>query len=227
MNSLRSSQRHPALGMLCALVLLMSGCDAFTPREAPEPCDPETDFTCREPPRFEEPISPEVVRDNIIRTLEGFTVDPNYIESLAAKLRQEPPFIYVPDPGLNEVFPGFFDGWQEEREVQFMLDLLQSGSNGLRKVDLEVTTFDEIQGHFPDTDRARYNVVYDLLLTFVDSTVDPPEETTSRYCATALWDFIGGDRNFWRLQRWEEINPSDEADCLGSMGLLRATTGQG
>ena len=220
-------QKHNPLGAVLCLLLLTSGCDAFTPRTAPPPCDPLTDPTCRPPGEFKEPLSPEVVRDNIIAAMESFTVTPNYIQSIAAKSRGERPFTYLPDPGLNEVFPGFFDGWEEEREVQFMLDLLQSGSNSLRTVDLNVTTVTKILGHFPDTDRARYTVEYDLLLLFVDSSVDPPVETTQRYCATALWDFIGGNRNFWRLQRWEEINPSGEADCLGSMGLLRATTGQG
>jgi hypothetical protein len=168
-----------------------------------------------------------VVRDNIIATMQGFTVTPNYEESLSFKTRGELPFTYIADPVANDACSGCLDGWEEEREVQFMLDLLQSGSNNLRRVVLKVPTFTEIPGHFPETDRARYTVSYDLLLTFVDSSVDPAVESTSRYCGTALWDFIGGDRNYWRLQSWEEISPSTEGDCLGSMGLLRATTGQG
>lgn len=227
MENSPSSKRNAFLAALCLLLLASSGCDVFTPRTPPPPCDPLTDPNCRTPPIENEPLTPEIVRDNIIAAMEGFTVSPNYENSIAEELPGELLFVYVPDPALESVFPGFFADWHRAREVQFMLDLLQSGSNNLRTVDLNVTTFSELPGHFQDPDRARYNVEYDLLLTFVDSSVDPPEETSSRYCATALWDFIGGDRNFWRLQRWEEISPSSDADCLGSMGLLRATTGQG
>jgi hypothetical protein len=217
------AKRHSGPVLLSALLLVLGGCDLFSPRKAPIPCDPATDPNCRVCP-FNEPLSPTVVRDNIIVAMECFLVEPNYIESLSSEARGEEGFVYVPNPALEQLFPGFFDGWDEAREVQFMLDLLQSGSERPTRVDFNVTRFVDT-GFFPPGDKARYDVEYDLTLTYVDSSQDPPVETTREYCSTALWDLIGGNKNFWRLQRWEEINPS--GDCLGSMGLLRATTGQG
>jgi hypothetical protein len=213
--------------LLLSLVLLLSGgCETFTPRNAPPPCDPDSDPDCRAPAIFVDPTSPQAVVSNIISAIEAFTVKPNYEESLSSKGNDEPPFEYIPDPGLNEVFPGFFDGWQEEREVQFMLDLLVSAGRPIR-VDFNVTLVREIDHPAGNTNQVRYDVEYDLTLTFRDSEQDPPVDTDRQYCASALWDFFGGDRNEWVLNRWEEISPSGDPDCLGSMGLLRATTGQG
>ena len=118
----RSTTRHGLPVLLGAVLLVLGGCDAFTPRQAPPPCDPDTDPNCRVCP-FNEPLSPTVVRDNISVAMECFLVEPNYVESLSAKARGEAGFVYVPNPALESLFPGFFDGWDEAREVQFMLDL--------------------------------------------------------------------------------------------------------
>jgi hypothetical protein len=215
--------RHVAPVVLGVVLLLLGGCDAFTPRKPPPPCDPDTDPNCRVCP-FNEPLQPSVVRDNLIVAMECFLVQPNYADCLSFAGLDPEGFVYVPDPALASLFPGFFDGWDAPREVQFMLNLLESGSERPTKVEFNVTRFVD-DGTFPPGDKARYDVEYDLTLTYVDSSQDPPVETIRTYCATALWDFIGGNKNFWKLQRWEEISPS--SDCDGSMGLLRATTGQG
>ena len=222
---MRKPWKQQANAMLLLVLLVSAGCETFTPRDSPPPCDPDSDPDCRAPAVFLDPTSPQAVRDNIISAIEAFTVEPNYENSLSSKGRVGEPFEYIPEPGLNEVFQGFFDGWQEEREVQFMLDLLVSAGRPIR-VDFNVSRFVDT-GFFPNTNQARYDVEYDLSLTFRDSEQDPPVDTVRKYCATALWDFFGGDQNEWVLNRWEEISPSGDPDCLGSMGLLRATTGQG
>ena len=227
MRHARKRSANAVLALLGALLLASGGCDTFTPRVAPPPCDPATDPDCRPPAREVDPTSPRAVVDNIIAALNGYTVEPNYRNALSALARDngEPAFEYIPEPGLADLHPGVFDGWEENREVRFMLDLLESGSARPINVDFKVTQFEETDFPVPTTNEKRYNVEYDLTLTFRDSTQDPPVDRTERYCATALWDFFGGDRNAWVLERWEEISPSTDDTCRGSMGLLRATTG--
>lgn len=219
-----------ALWMASLFLALGSlGCDAFQPRTPPPPCDPLTDPGCAPPPDFFDPLTPEIVRDNIERALEGRTVEPNYRRSL-----QGPPddeeggvFTYGPDPGAEAgAPPGFFDGWNKDREVQFMLTLLEgSASTNLRSVSLDFDRYD-VDPDFPaTTNLKRYDVEYDLILTYLDG--DPPEERTERYGGRAKWDLIGGDRNFWTLLTWEDIAPLEDPDdpFFGTMGTLRALVG--
>lgn len=217
------------LPRLAALLLLTAGlCDM---RDPPPPCDPITDTTCRPPALFAEPLTPEVVRDNVKRALEGPTVDPNYRDSLTgtAAANGGIDFVYIPDEAVLQVNPELFDGWGREREVQFMLNLLEVGENRPRQVRVTFLDFFDT-GEISDPDRARYRLQYEITLTFVDSSVDPPGEDERRFCGEAIWDLQGGTRNFWRLQRWEELFPlslTGDPSCEGTLGQLRLERGLG
>jgi len=211
------------------LLLAGLGCDAFSPRTPPAPCDPLTDPGCAPPPDFFEPLAPEIVRDNIQRALEGRTVEPNYRRSLSGPPDEEQTavFTYGPDPGAEaQAPPGFFVDWNKSREVQFMLTLLEgSAATNLRRVSLEFGRYTEDPDFPATTNLKRYDVEYELTLTYLDG--DPPEERTERYGASAKWDLIGGDRNFWTLLTWEDIAPLEipENPVFGTMGTLRALVG--
>jgi hypothetical protein len=125
-----------------------AGC-LFEPREAPPPCDPITDTDCRPPAVFIEPTEPEIVRDNIERALEAPTVEPNYRDSLTGVTASGGQFVYRPDNAVYELNPPLFDGWEEEREVQFMLNVLETGQNRARSVQVEFLEFFDT-GVIPD-----------------------------------------------------------------------------
>ena len=211
-------------GVALAVVGLVSfagGC--FEPRQAPPPC-----LTCPTPAPFKEPIIPEFVRDNIEVALERPTIDPNYRDSLTDG------FVYIPDATAEAAaLPGFFVGWNKPREVQFMLNLLesQSGATSGQTVDMLFTLYQDT-GQLPGTNEARYEVNYEFTLTrtVVDSLQTPPIfEVEERYCGRAFWDLEGGDRNFWTLRQWEDLEPlpNPTRPCDETLGVLRATSGQG
>jgi hypothetical protein len=230
-------------------VLGLCGCGAFTPRTAPPPCEPPTEADCPIPdsllstlcpslPDFFEPITPEIVRDNIVRALEGRSVSclpsqpvvqPNYERSLAPGVGETAVFAYLPDPGAEaQAPPGFFVDWQKPREVQFMLTLLESAGteeDSLRRVELDFSRYN-VDPSFPSTTNlTRYDVEYTLALTYTRG--DPPQERTELYAGRARWDLIGGDRLFWTVLTWEDIAPLDVPGqtIVGTMGTLRALVG--
>ena len=208
----------------CAIVCL-GACDSFTPREAPPPCDPD-DPECQPPPNFSEPLRPDSVRVNIERAVEGRTVEPNYVRSLAPEPENLPDvFFYLPDPQAEALFPGFFVGWDKDSEVQFMLNLLVTSGDSLQAVEMSFPRFEVDPDFTPTTNEARYDVDYELSLTYVRG--DPPEERVDFYAGRAKWDFIGGDTNFWTLLRWEDIGlpPSSSGTPKGTMGTLRGFVG--
>lgn len=226
-------------------VLCLWGCDSFTPRKAPPPCEPATESdcpipdslistVCQLPPEFVDPIIPEIVRDNVVRTLEGRSVSclpsqpvvqPNYERSLAPGVGAAPEdlFTYVPDPGAEaQAPPGFFLGWRKEKEVQFMLKALEEVRN-LLTVELDFLLFEK-DLTFPETpNRTRYNIEYVLALTYGDSI---PERTDS-YAGRGTWDLVGGNRNFWTILTWEDKFPIEVPGqtIVGTMGTLRALVG--
>jgi hypothetical protein len=82
----------------------------------------------RHPVQFRDPISPEVVRDNIIaavrkRGTDGPTITPNYKDSLEP--RSPTCRIPTPTPGRRCAGGPFFAGWGKDREVRFMLETLK------------------------------------------------------------------------------------------------------
>lgn len=212
---------------LCLAVLAAGACDGFSPRTPLTPCDPNTDPDCKPPPEFLEPLTPELVRQNIKAAVEGRTVQPNYARSLTPEpADQQGEFTYLPDPGAEaQAPPGFFAGWDKGREVQFMLTLLEASGDSLRSVELTFPAFTE-NDEFPSPDLTRYSVEYKLSLTYRRG--DPPVERVDRYAGTATWDFAGGLRNFWTLTRWEDRSPLTVPGetIIGTMGTLRALVGR-
>ena len=207
----RTQRKVPiAAGLAAALALGLAGC-LFEPREPSQPCDPLTDITCRSPAIFEPALAPENVRNNIEAALEKPTVEPNYHDSLDEVFR------YIPDL-FNGSDHACFTNWNREIEVEFMRTVLEA-SLGVRPTTVTVTfpLFAD-SGELIDP-RKRYNVRYEVALTFPDSTMTPPTRT-DRYGATAKWDFVRDDLNSsWTLERWEDITPTP--GTLGSLGLLR------
>ena len=201
----------------------MGGCDSFTPRQPEPPCDPATDPTCVPPHGFLDPLNPDIVRQNVKGGVETFTVNENYKPSLSEL------FVYVPDPAAEAVAqPGFFDGWDKGKEVSFMLNVIQSGVRPPRQVQMDFSRFVE-NDVFPSENETRYEVSYELTLTFRDETKSPPVDTSERYSGKALWDFADpGGQNHWTITKWEDLEPQcapGDSTCQGTLGILRATSG--
>lgn len=198
------------------LTVGLAGCP-FDPRPAPVPCDPMTDPSCRGPAPFEPPLAPENVRNNIEAALERPTIDPNYRDSLNEMFR------YIPDQAAAALAtasecPTLFDNWNRDREIELAQTVFEA-SGGLRPTSVTVTfqTFMD-SGELNDP-RRRYNVRYEVAITFVDSSMTPPTRT-DRYGSTAKWDlFQDVLSSSWTLERWEDTAPT--AGLLGSFGALR------
>ncbi len=189
---------------IVVMLTAFPSCNSFETRPTPPPCDPSTDPQCE---GSLPPTTPEILRDNIERTLEALIVDPDYADGLSDA------FGYVPDPLAEAAaVPGFFVGWDKARELGFMRTLL---SASVTAFDVEFVSYVDT-GELTD-DEARYRTEYVMTATFNDGSVDC-------YSAAALWDLVGGNRNDWSLRVWTDIEVF-EGNCTGTMGLLRAIIG--
>lgn len=207
--------------LMIAALPFAAGCP-FTPREAPTPCDPNADPTCRPPAVFVDPVRPDIVRDNIERALEAPTIFPNYDESLDAA------FVYDPDLVTEALVPvdcpTFFLNWDQAAEVQFMQTALEPGSSVTQPTRVQVTFQSFVDsGELNDPNELRYNVEYEVALTYPDPQQTPPTRI-DRFGAIAKWDLVRGADQLWALKRWEDIQPREDGGR--TLGFLRVTRGE-
>ncbi|UCE02046.1 MAG: hypothetical protein JSW67_12400 [Candidatus Latescibacterota bacterium] len=226
------------LGILLVAAAAGVTCDTFTPRVPPPPEQNICGFSGVENPQFIEPLSPEVLRGNVQLAFECPRTE-FYEQSLKLPENGAPGFVYIPDSGADALAPGFFDGWDVESEVQFAVNLLDSPAQRvvermvgdvavndtllLELTTLEIPTFFDT-GQLPGTNDARYEVEYELTLTFAGEN-GTRTELVEVYCGRAFWDLTGGDRNFWTLLRWEDLEPRPQRPCSETMGVLRIKEG--
>lgn len=213
------------------VALVGLGC-LFTPRDAPPPCTPGVDVGCKTPVPFKDPLTPEIVRDNVIGAIRKKGFDGPNLDNYDRSLNEQ--FLYLPDVLTAATAPScpggpFFLNWVKAREVQFMRAVLEEvGASDLPdSARISFGLYSEDTG-WPDatTDKKRYNVQYFLTLVYPTSSGRGVE----CYGANARWDLIGGNRNEWSLFRWEDLEPVPSPSCsgtyLGTMGALRVREGE-
>jgi hypothetical protein len=236
--------RWGALLLLLGTLAVSGSSCPFNPRDSHPPCTPGVDAGCRTPVPFVQPISPEVVRDNIVKALKkrpfvngsGFD-GPNLIPNYELSLDEA--FVYVPD-AIGEAAANdrscngnpFFLDWGKDREVRFMQIVLEEGTSRTAPpdtVDLAISQFQLSSGGSPDPDRPRYTLQYVLTLKYAARDTIP--RRVECYAANAIWDFIGFLSNDNRLLRWEDTESLTDFGCaggntLGAVGVLKALDGQ-
>lgn len=218
--------------LAAGLVALVAWGCSFSPRDPPLPCTPGTQG-CTTPPDIQPPVTPVIAMENIRKSLrkrgfDGPNILPYYRDAMAED------FFYVPDADAEVAAAGrtcggqpFFANWIRDREVQFMQDILENRGVLPDTVELRYLRQEE-SDPFPETDKTRYNVDYVLSLIFAGS--DSTARQVECYGATALWDFNGGDRDDWRLLRWEDTALLQNVSCPGgtyerTIGRLKALEG--
>ena len=215
-----------ALGLLLVAV----GC-LFTPRDAPPPCTPGVDEGCKTPVPFKDPLTPEIVRDNVVNAIRKRGWDGPNLDNYDRSLNEQ--FSYDPDALTEATAPScngapFFLNWGKFREAQFMRAALEEVGTSVvpdsARISFLVYTEDTT---FPNTtDRMRYNVQYLMTLVYPESS----GLGTECFGADAKWDLIGGDRNEWSLLRWEDLGPIETSSCsgtyMGTLGVLRVRVGE-
>lgn len=238
------SERPRIVSLALALVGAAAGvtCDTFTPREPPPPEADICGFSQQKDPQLREPLTPQILRDNIVLAFECPRTE-FYEQSLNTEPRPEArfngrAFAYFPDAGSRPLAPDeYWDAWNREQELQFALNLLDAPAQRdsvlpdttltlfLVSTQLEILRFEDT-GQLPGTNDARYDVEYELTLTYESETNGGgvPVQLIRIFCGLALWDMTGGDRNFWTLFGWEDREPLG-GTCSRTMGNLRVEEG--
>ena len=201
MKGLRVIQ--PRIVVLLLSVLVLAGC-IFNPRD-PEP--PSVGSVVSYNPRN----SPRNVWENLQISLQNN-------DSFGWEENTSADFIYIPDTGAANQFPGVFTGWNYEREKSFINNFYSTpGVSNLAKMRNDDFNVPEPSGT---------EVVWEGVIYYVRVT-DTNDGSEIRYRASAMITFrLEG--NFWYIYRWEDQTGESDPDSgqiLPTLGVLRGTFG--
>jgi len=188
--------------LLLVVALVANGC-IFEPRAAEEP-DSETAVP------YLDRIDPKNVWDNMQTSLRNIH-SPGWEDAIL-----QADFTYIPDSDAESQFPGVFDGWHGEQEVEFIRDFY--GTNPVVDVLLRDPEF--IVPATSGTEVQWEGVIYDMTVTDQGGAVN-------RYRGSADITFkVEG--NFWFVSIWEDLQGESDPGTSGgvalpTMGVLRGT----
>jgi Na+-transporting methylmalonyl-CoA/oxaloacetate decarboxylase gamma subunit len=164
---------------LLLIVLLLSGCSLFAPREPEAPIEDSGTYL--------QPDTPEQVVANVQAAIAELNTQ-NYRRSLGEDLTFEPTATAAAQSGI-------WSGWSRAEEAAYFSALTADAQFGagheLALTDASLT---------PTTDETRwqYDAVYELTVQHRRSDVP------TTVVGTLTWEIVQGIDGLWRIQRWTD-----------------------
>ncbi len=187
---------------LAFLVLLM-GCELFTPRES-EPPIGSTD-----PYGWIPPTAPEFVLQNLSNAFPANKLN-YHLDVLANEVEPGASFLFFPDQGVASSQPGVFDNWGYVEEENFITKLFQSlNAEGLQRLDFELEQLSPIEN--------RYEIItdYELTLSYQESQTPLPGHLKGQATLT----LVQNADLLYEISVWQDLK-SDTLPCWSDLKTL-------
>ncbi len=180
-------------------VLVLMGCELFTPRES-EPPVGELD-----PYAWMPPTSPEIVLQNLSNAFPAYKQ--NYHLDVLANDESGGTFTFFPDQGVASSQPGVFDNWGYVEEENFITKLFQSlNQDGLQRLEWDVEQLSPIDD--------RYEIIadYSLTLSYEEDQVPLPGQIKGQATLTLIQNVD----LLYEISVWQDIK-SDSLPCWSDL----------
>lgn len=189
---------------LFLMILLLLGCkNPFATRSA-EP--PSVRRGTWEDPTF---------YDAVLRNLQS-SYNEQIIDNFTDCLSQD--FRFFPDPQDDAQYPGIFDDWGREEEIDVARSIFSAGT-GTSFIDLTLVDSTMETYFYPSGDTVKAEVIYELAVE--QDKVDAPQHMAGR----ASFFIFEGTGGTWTVFRWED-SKADFPDS-SSWGELKAVFASG
>lgn len=195
------------VGACLIAVLVIASCDTFSTRVAESPEGEATEYVLPQEPADVLSNLKNSIRDRDSEVYQGlFTND----------------FVFVPDPGdlleLESVYPGVFDGWDIQAEIEIGKRILDETGTTISGLDFTSETL------IAETD-STYEILKDYQL-FLRLEAFAKFEV---YIGTARFSIRLDTDGLWYINRWEDARRDTgivaDKDTWGKLkGEIRATT---
>ena len=189
-SPLRLCARHSYCLLLASLLLAVSGCGLFEPRDPEDPSQSSLNF--------KPPTEPSIVISNLQSAIEQKNAA-NYTSCFADEAKGNPAFVFTPSPDAAALYAASFDNWTLNDEQSYFLNLVaRSSTQAFASLSLMS------KGSTVSADSVVYS--YDYTLVFEHS------ETSFAKTARGTLQFTlrVSQSNFWMIQRWVDFNTTSD-----------------
>lgn len=153
--------------------------------------------------------------DAVLRNLES-SYNEQIIDNFTDCLKED--FHFFPDPEDDAQYPGIFDDWGREEEIDVTRSIFSSGTSAAF-IDLALVDSTIEINFYPSGDTVTAEVIYDL--TVDQDKISAPQHMAGR----AIFFIFEGTGGIWKVFRWED-SKVDFPDS-SSWGELKAIFASG
>lgn len=171
------------------LLIIFSGCDLFTTRDAELPEKPRSDF--------QSAVTPDILISNLINSLKGKDVE-NYLACLSDPSFTNKVFIFLPSSEALSQFPALGDKWGRSNESQYFMNLRVKVPDALPITLIITNSSSSSHG-----DSLTFTASYSLNVPFKDLTIP------SNYQGELIFELVRDTRAVWSIYSWRDIKRSD------------------
>jgi len=173
------------------ILILLTGCDLFTPRE------PEPPIDTLDPYAWKPPTSPEIVLENLSNAFPAHKTN-YFLDVLSHDPESGVSFLFVPDPGVASL-----PSWGYAEEESFITKLFQIlNDQGLQRLTWEV---DQLN---PTDDNYEIIADYQLTLSYTENSSQLPVLLGGQATLT----LIQNADLLYEVLKWQDLE-SDTLDC--------------
>jgi len=184
-------------------MVLLIGCELFTPRESEPPID------ATDPYAWLPPTAPEVVLQNLSNAFPANKTN-YHLDGLSNNHETEMIFSFRPDERVRNLQPSVFEPWGYPEEENFITKLFQRlNDDGLQRLDWEI---DQI---LPTDDQYVIVADYQLTLSYVESNETLPSQINGQATLT----LVQNEDQLYEVLIWQDYKP-DSLPCWSDLKTL-------
>jgi hypothetical protein len=184
-------------------LLLLEGCELFTPRDSEPPID------IQDPYGWVPPTSPEFVLQNLANAFPAHKLN-YHLDVLGNSDETGDVFAFFPDQGVATSQPGVFDNWGYVEEENFITKLFESlAPEGLQRLEWDIEQLSPIND--------RYEIITDYQLTLSYGESETPLPTQLKGQATLT--LIQNVDLLYDISVWQDLK-SDTLPCWSDLKTL-------
>jgi len=188
---------------MISVLLLLTSCELFTPRE------PDPPVNTADPYAWKPPTSPEIVLEDLANAFPAHQLT-YHLDVLKQPTDGTPGFSFIPDEGVASPQPGTFDNWDYVAEENFLTKLYQTlDANGLQHLDWQINQLSPIEDH--------YEIIanYALTLTYLESR----ESLPTRLRGQAILTLVQNTDLLYEISIWQDLK-ADTLACWSDLKTL-------
>jgi len=184
-----------------AFLMLIMGCELFTPRDSEPPID------AIDPYAWLPPTSPEFVLQNLSNSFPANKLN-YHLDVLANEPETGTSFLFFPDQGVASSQPGVFDNWGYVEEENFITKLFQSlNAEGLQRLEFEMEML------LPIEDRYEIIADYELTLSYQESQTPLPGNIKGQATLT----LVQNADLLYEISVWQDYKSVDTLPCWSDL----------